>query len=45
MMLAVAGLVASGETVVEEAQAADVSFPQFTAVLKKVGASLASGSF
>jgi len=42
MMLAVAGLVASGETVVEGMEAADVSFPQFTAVLKKVGASLAS---
>ncbi|HZS94685.1 MAG TPA: 3-phosphoshikimate 1-carboxyvinyltransferase [Chloroflexota bacterium] len=37
MMLAIAGSIASGETVVEEAGAAAISFPEFPAILGALG--------
>ncbi len=40
MMLAVAGVCARGETVIEEAEAADVSFPGFTSVFSSLGAAI-----
>jgi 3-phosphoshikimate 1-carboxyvinyltransferase len=38
MALAVAGLVADGETVVEDVQCIDTSFPGFADVLRQLGA-------
>jgi 3-phosphoshikimate 1-carboxyvinyltransferase len=40
MMLAVAGCVASGETVIEDAEAADVSYRGFAEALSSVGGSI-----
>ena len=40
MMLAVAGVCARGETVIEGAEAADVSFPGFTSVFSSLGAAI-----
>jgi 3-phosphoshikimate 1-carboxyvinyltransferase len=43
MMQAVAGLIAEGETIVENAEAAEVSFPQFAATLGALGGAIDAG--
>jgi 3-phosphoshikimate 1-carboxyvinyltransferase len=43
MMLAVAGLIASGETVVEGAEVADISFPGFAGTLMAAGGRIDAG--
>jgi len=43
MALAVAGLAAAGETVVETAEAAAVTFPQFVELMRRAGADVAVG--
>ena len=40
MSLAVAGLIATGETIVDTAEAVDVTFPNFMDVLQRVGANI-----
>jgi 5-enolpyruvylshikimate-3-phosphate synthase len=40
MMLAIAGLVASGETVIEGVECAQISYPGFAATLRSLGASI-----
>ena len=40
MLLAVAGMTAEGETVVEGAEAAAVSFPGFVEVMRELGADI-----
>jgi len=40
MALAVAGLAAEGETTIDTAEAAAVTFPEFADLMRKVGASL-----
>lgn len=40
MALAVAGLIAKGETIIEDAGCIDISFPNFTEKLNRLGASI-----